>query len=80
MTSPQRHILLGITGSVAAVKGPEIAVTLVKELNAEIKILLTKGGENFWGTKAKNYNPLCWKELQKNIQEKKIQIYGTLKY
>jgi hypothetical protein len=39
----RRNILLGVTGSVAAVKAPEIAVCLCRELNAHVKILLTAG-------------------------------------
>ena len=61
---PKRRprILLGITGSVAAIKGPEIVVRLVKELQVNVRILLTQGGHNFWN-KAEDYNPRVWKEL-----------------
>ena len=47
----------------AAVKGPEIAVRLVKELDLDVRILLTRGGENFWN-KAKDYNIKYWSLLQ----------------
>jgi hypothetical protein len=57
------RVLLGITGSVAAIKGPEIAVRLVKELNVDVCVLLTHGGYNFW-TKANEYNPAFWTELK----------------
>jgi hypothetical protein len=58
------RILYAVTGSVAAVKGPEIAVRLVNGLDFDVRILLTRGGENFWN-KAKDYNPQYWKLLQK---------------
>ena len=66
-TSPRRpHILLGVTGSVAAVKAPEIALKLANKLNAYVYVLLTQGGDNFW-RKAKDYNPLIWQLLQEEI-------------
>lgn len=56
------HILLGITGSVAAIKGPELALSLAQSLHAKVIVVLTKGGTNFW-YKAKEYNNgLKWKE------------------
>jgi len=55
----RKRLLLGITGSVAAIKGPELALQLSKELDAHVAILLTHGGENFW-LKAKDYNPKIW--------------------
>ena len=57
------NVLLGITGSVAAIKGPEIAVRLVEEAHVNVRVLLTQGGKNFW-TKADEYNPQYWKEFQ----------------
>ena len=42
------HILLGITGSVAAIKGPELALSLAQSLHAKVIVVLTKGGTNFW--------------------------------
>jgi Flavoprotein len=62
------RILLGVTGSVAAVKAPEIAVRLCRECDADVKILLTRGGENFW-TKAESYDPINWNELMKHLQK-----------
>ena len=56
------NILVGVTGSVAAIKAPELAVRLVEELDANVKVLLSKGGENFW-SKAADYNPIHWKRL-----------------
>jgi len=57
------RIILAVTGSVAAVKGPEIAVRLVKELDFDVRILLTRGGEFFWRN-AKDYNKQYWNLLQ----------------
>jgi|AntRauTorckE5430_2_1112549.scaffolds.fasta_scaffold00691_2 hypothetical protein len=61
-TKRKKRILLGITGSVAAIKGPELALKLSKELDAHVAILLTRGGENFW-SKAKDYNLQKWIEF-----------------
>jgi hypothetical protein len=61
-SSTKIKILLGITGSVAAVKGPELALALSSELNAHIVVLLTQGGEHFWN-KAEHYNPNAWKDF-----------------
>jgi Flavoprotein len=58
------RILLGVTGSVAAVKAPEIAVRLVQETDSHVKILLTKGGKNFWD-KAKEYSLFWWEAYEK---------------
>ncbi|KAG7362102.1 phosphopantothenoylcysteine decarboxylase [Nitzschia inconspicua] len=57
------RVLLALTGSVAAIKGPELAVRIAEEHNAAVKILLTRGGQHFWD-KAEVYNPLYWKKLQ----------------
>ena len=56
------RVLLGVTGSVAAVKAPEIAVRLVTEFQAEVKVLLSSGGKNFWD-KAVDYDRKYWEEL-----------------
>lgn len=40
------NILLGISGSVAAVKGPELALSLSEFAN--VKVVLTKHGKRFW--------------------------------
>ena len=40
------NVLLGITGSVAAVKGPELALRLSEFAN--VKVVLTKHGKRFW--------------------------------
>ena len=60
------RVLLGISGSVAAVKGPEIAVRLAREVKVDVCVLLTAGGVNFWN-KAQAYDPAYWDELQKYV-------------
>ncbi len=55
------QILLGITGSVASVKGPELALELAKSLHARVIVVMTVGGTNFW-YKAKDYNKSKWEE------------------
>ena len=73
---PRRpRILFAVTGSVAAVKGPEIAVRLVTECDYDVRVLLTRGGENFWN-KAKDYNPKYWDLLQKllDVHKKHISV------
>jgi phosphopantothenoylcysteine synthetase/decarboxylase len=67
-TARRPRILLAVTGSVAAIKGPEIAVRLATKIKADVKILLTKGGENFW-SKAKTYNPAAWNRLHSMLQQ-----------
>ena len=57
------RILLGVTGSVAAVKAPEIAVRLVNEFHAQVRVLLSAGGSNFW-EKAKEYDEEHWDLFQ----------------
>lgn len=64
-------ILLAVTGSVAAIKSPEIAVRLVRELNATVQVLLTVGGKNFW-EKSIGYDEQHWESF---IQE---QEKGTI--
>ena len=55
------RILLGVTGSVAAVKGPELACKLARG-GHDVCVLLTRGGENFWN-KAGAYDPQSWEEF-----------------
>lgn len=62
------NILLGITGSVAAVKGPEVAMSLKKQLNANVVVLLTSGGENFWD-KAEDYNSTIWQQYSNDFRQ-----------
>uniref|UniRef100_A0A7S3QF62 Flavoprotein domain-containing protein n=1 Tax=Chaetoceros debilis TaxID=122233 RepID=A0A7S3QF62_9STRA len=67
-TKRRKRVLLGISGSVAAIKGPELAIQLTKELDAHVVILLTRGGENFW-CKAQEYNPKIWEECNSMMRE-----------
>lgn len=69
----RRNVLVGVTGSVAAVKGPEICLQLL-ELNYKVKVLLTQGGAHFW-KKAEEYDPTSWNALQEKIEEQKIIIH-----
>jgi len=66
------RVLLGVTGSVAAVKAPEIACRLVDECGAHVKILLSEGGRNFW-EKAFEYDPVYWNRLQELLQQQQAQ-------
>jgi hypothetical protein len=65
---PRLKILLAVTGSVAAVKGPEIAVRLAVGVNADVRVLLTKGGQNFW-SKAEAYNKKYWGIMQDLMEQ-----------
>jgi phosphopantothenoylcysteine synthetase/decarboxylase len=67
------RVLLGITGSVAAVKGPELALRLARDSRMDVRILLTRGGQNFWD-KAVDYNKNIWDDLERIIQSSKTII------
>jgi phosphopantothenoylcysteine synthetase/decarboxylase len=67
----QPKILLAVTGSVAAIKIPELAVRLVRDLGASVKVLLTAGGKNFW-QKAEGYSQENWKSMMDEVG------YGTI--
>jgi Flavoprotein len=72
------RVLLGITGSVAAVKGPELILQLMDELSddndnddattssVEARVVLTRGGSNFWNC-AHEYDPISWRRLQERL-------------
>ena len=72
--------MLGVTGSVAAVKSPEIAVRLANSsLHAQVKVLLSSGGQNFWD-KAIDYDTDNWNRLQSllSVDEKEgggVQVH-----
>ncbi len=71
-------ILLAVTGSVAGVKGPELAVRIHLDCNATVRVLLTKGGTKFWD-KAKDYNRHYWDamiELSAG-DDRPISVYGA---
>eukprot|EP00594_Rhizosolenia_setigera_P009727 CAMPEP_0178974034 /NCGR_PEP_ID=MMETSP0789-20121207/22172_1 /TAXON_ID=3005 /ORGANISM="Rhizosolenia setigera, Strain CCMP 1694" /LENGTH=237 /DNA_ID=CAMNT_0020662203 /DNA_START=43 /DNA_END=756 /DNA_ORIENTATION=+ len=61
------RVLLGASGSVAVVKVPEIAVKLHRDLEADVRIVLTHGAQYFWGEKTKEYDEYHWIELQKRM-------------
>jgi Flavoprotein len=70
-------ILLGVTGSVAAVKSPEIAVVLC-EKGCDVCVLLSAGGLNFW-EKSSTYNPEAWGRFEQLYNEKRIRVRRTLR-
>ena len=70
------RVLLGVTGSVAAVKAPEIACRLVDECGAHVKVLLSEGGRNFW-EKAFEYDPVYWNRLQELLQQQQSKQTAT---
>ena len=73
----QPKVLLGVTGSVAAVKSPEIAVALY-DRGCDVCVLLTAGALNFWGEKSADYNPEAWRRFDHLHKEKRIRIRRTL--
>lgn len=59
------RVVLGVTGSVAAVKAPELACRLVEECDADVRIVLSEGGRHFWrNDAAREYHPGHWQRLQ----------------
>jgi 3-polyprenyl-4-hydroxybenzoate decarboxylase len=80
------RILLGVTGSVAAIKAPEVVVQLVTQCNAEVKVVLSRGGKTFWD-KAADYDPVSWERLRELLQQvdvnergdRAVEIHGTLR-
>jgi hypothetical protein len=84
------RILLGVTGSVAAVKAPELAVRLhmmefphddddaanQDDGRPDIRVLLTKGGENFWN-KARTYDSFHWTLLNEKLLQSQHQQRNT---
>ena len=83
------NILIGVTGSVAAVKVPELICRLLDKFGPKIaiKLVLTQGGKNFW-EKASTYDAVHWNKMQHLLEREcdirqqdeakintKIQIY-----
>ena len=64
---------MGITGSVAAVKGPELCLHLLEQ-GFDVKVLLTQGGSNFWN-KAESYDPTSWQELEEKVKAGQVMIH-----
>jgi phosphopantothenoylcysteine synthetase/decarboxylase len=64
------HIILGITGSIAAVKGPRLALRLANELKAHVKVVLTRTVEQyFWkeGRAVPTYDGQSWIDFERAI-------------
>jgi len=55
------RVVLGVTGSVAAVKGPRLALALAKA-GCQVRVVLTARGEHFWRL-AETYDPESWKAV-----------------
>lgn len=69
------HIILGITGSIAAVKGPRLALRLANELNAHVKVVLTRTVEHyFWqeGRAVPAYDRESWIDFERASVAKQI--------
>lgn len=68
------RVLLGVTGSVAAIKVPELVCRLA--VFADVHVVLTKGGSNFWYANAdttsvgpaQTYNPEAWEQMQQLVR------------
>ena len=66
VTSRRPRILLGITGSVAAVKGPKLALRFAREVNADVRVVLTRTVERyFWkeGRAVPSYDIESWRDF-----------------
>jgi hypothetical protein len=60
------RILLGVTGSVAAVKAPKLALRLVREVKADVRVILTRTVEQyFWkeGRAVSSYDVESWRDF-----------------
>jgi hypothetical protein len=76
------RILLGITGSVAAIKAPELICSLIAAFgaNVTVKVILTKGGSSFW-EKASAYDEISWDKIQEYIlNPSRTQVEVLSKY
>jgi Flavoprotein len=78
------YILLGITGSVAAIKAPELICSLISTIggNVHVKVVLTKGGSHFW-EKASAYDATSWDKLQEYMMDpcrKQVEIYSKYEF
>lgn len=70
------HILLGITGSIAAVKGPRLALRLANELKANVKVVLTRTVEQyFWkeGRAVPTYDRENWIDFERAVATSKVR-------
>lgn len=63
------RILLGVTGSVATVKIPQLALRLIEQLHVDVRIVLTHGAQYFWNTSVKTYDPISWERLREKLEK-----------
>jgi phosphopantothenoylcysteine decarboxylase len=72
------NVLLAVTGSVAGIKGPELAVRIHQDCNATVRVLLTKGGTKFWD-KGKGYNRHYWDSMIElsSGEDGPISVFGA---
>ena len=66
-TRQRRNIILGITGSIAAVKGPELALLLQTSLSANVIIVTTNTGQYFWDECSEQYNPTHFQNIKNKL-------------
>ena len=58
------RILLGITGSIAAVKGPRLALRLAREVKADVTVVLTRTvAAHFWRDAVPEYDADAWRDF-----------------
>lgn len=65
------RIILGVTGSIAAVKGPRLALRLANELKAHVKVVLTRTVEHyFWkeGRAVPAYDRESWFDFESAVK------------
>jgi hypothetical protein len=70
-TNRRPRIILGITGSIAAVKGPRLALRLSTELKADVKVVLTRTVEQYFWKEDKavgTYDAECWNEFVRVVE------------
>lgn len=74
-------MLLGVTGSVAAVKGPKLALRLAKELGCDVKLILTRTVEQyFWADDraVALYDGDSWRELSSAVAAPPGDLHGEI--
>jgi len=72
----ETRVLLGVTGSVAAVKAPEIALRLFEQEGCSVKIILSQGGRHFWD-QSKNYNQDVWNRFLLLLEAERSKQTGA---
>lgn len=78
MLKERPNIILGITGSIAAVKGPELALLLHTNLSANAIIVTTKTGQYFWDNCAQQCNPTSYSNIQEKLMFGKDILHNTM--